>query len=205
MNAAENFAKFTLRLLLFSAAVANAQYDGNFLGVHITHESAKVPPSVKVFMPFRKSGDTYYDLRPIYQWYNLGVIAVNSPQQLGAQQKQFVRGPRPMPEWKGFDSAEVFQVLTDGLLVEQASQIIFLRNFPSKDIVDGKRISFLARRDGVYRYANTSGAISTIEQYDHGIPFDPGNQQPAPKTKSVDILQSATNSPTKESKKITMP
>ncbi|HEY5910604.1 MAG TPA: hypothetical protein VJA21_08380 [Verrucomicrobiae bacterium] len=134
------------------------------------------------YHPYRKVGDRYYNLLPLYSWEKLLHIPRNklTPQQ-GEQRKN-----RPMPEWIGYEinsegiaGYRVSRVLDDGVLVEstwtslhsdvRSSSLIVLKNYPGeKKLVDGQRMDFFAMRVGIYRLGT-----KTYELYDYGIPYDP--------------------------------
>jgi hypothetical protein len=154
--------------------------------------------------PFRKVGDRYYDLRPIYKWLALTKVPMNklTPKELAS--------PRPMTEWVGAATSlntsfstryRVQQVLEDGLLVTvthsttglgSSTESMFLTNFPgASNVHDGQMIEFLALKTGLYKHGS-----QTIELFDYGTPYNPFAKQPQakpaePKKKSPD----STNAP----------
>lgn len=158
--------------------------------------------------PYRKVGDRYYDLRPIYDWLRLENKAGHIPiGQLKPEDTQI--GRRPMPEWIGANdywsenkSYRVQMVLRGGLIVEQNSRNtteygnpIFLTNYPhKKEVTDRQGIKFLALRTGVYHHRT-----ETIPFYDYGIPYDPAkllaerNRTNAVKPPTVAVTNSTSN------------
>lgn len=135
---------------------------------------------------FRKVGDKYFDLQPVYEWIKIGSV----PQrELTPEMKS---KPRPMPDWVGgFSSFEfgsfdkVYQVLSNGLLIEGRSintytgqqsegAVFFLTNYPyASQVADGQQIQFLALRVGTFQYTDSAGAVRTVPMFDYGVPYDP--------------------------------
>ena len=159
------------------------------------------------FHPYRKAGDTYYDLRPLYAWVSKRT------------------GPRPMTGWIGpgtifvdryglgrekLEKAPVFDphfivisVSSDGLLLEVdrmangsgsmpdgSPRLIFLKNYPGwTEFTDGESIKFIALAVGNYQYHSSNNSLRTVPLYDYGTPYDPNkllaerNRTNAPATK----------------------
>lgn len=131
------------------------------------------------YHPFRKVGERYYDLRPLYSW-------------IGAASH---RTPKPIKDWFGggidgpiFAHYRVIQVAEDGLLVREErsslyddpSDPFFLKNYPNfKNLTDHQEIRFLALRTGNYRYVNAFKEAVTVPCYDYGLPYDPWAVQKA--------------------------
>lgn len=130
----------------------------------------------RAYHPYRKSGDRYYSLQPLYDWIRTR------------------NGPRPMTEWIGVatdedvsdDEYKVLQRLPGkGLLITprhwslaihgmESRDPIFLINYPWEDqVVDGEKIEFLALRIGSHQYKSIQGALTTVAKYDYGIPYNP--------------------------------
>jgi len=138
------------------------------------------------FDPYRKVGNGYYDLRPLYSW----IGSVRSREQSRQPIPLGEARNRPMQEWFSsempFESIlvqyKVDQVLDDGLLIHEArfngysgttveDKPFFLTNYPSfKNLTDNQKIKFLALRAGSYKFTDTQGAMRTIPLYDYGIP-----------------------------------
>lgn len=139
------------------------------------------------YHPYRKVGDKYYGLQPIYNWIKL------APRERDKK-------VRPMPAWKGGPSENssilawyrVKQIVPEGIIVEQAfvyfanldpvdyGSPFLLQNFPDKaSLVDKQEISFLALPVGTFTYTGVDHADHTIPKYDYGIPYNPGTVKPA--------------------------
>lgn len=141
--------------------------------------------------PYRKVGDRYYDLRPLYSWIDSVQSRRRNHEEIPLK---FEANNRPMKEWfKWFSSEmplrrlqldgvlvqyEVDQVLNDGLLVHEEDMVdekpFFLTNYPGyKNLTDNQKINFLALHAGSYKYTDTQGAVRTVPLYDYGIPVSP--------------------------------
>lgn len=135
------------------------------------------------YHPYRKVGDRYYSLQPIYEWQKLLSIPGNklTPKQRASS--------RPMQEWIGerrdletpIDvTYRVASVAAEGLIITAEShgyrsgtlayRTLLLLNYPlQKKVADGQAINFLALKTGVREVAGWG----TLEVYDYGIPYDP--------------------------------
>ncbi|TXH09648.1 MAG: hypothetical protein E6R03_16520 [Hyphomicrobiaceae bacterium] len=153
--------------------------------------AAEIPKPADVggvpFHPYRKVGDNYYNLMPLYEWAK---VFTTPPNRITAKQAS---APRPMTDWVGVPqryglaidvSYRVRQVLDDGLLVEaearaykigtSSSRFILLKNYPwAGSVTDGQLIEFLALKVGVYDYVTVAGAKSVVDMYDYGTPYHP--------------------------------
>lgn len=146
--------------------------------------SASTPAGVAMpFHPYRKVGDKYFNLQPIYEWSKVMQIPRNKLTE--AQ----LKSRRPMLEWIGEDSSlsfgsgfviyKVEEVRNQGLVVTREShgptgstgyKIFLLLNYPFKDqVAVQERIRFLALKTGVREV----GSYGTIEVFDYGVPFNP--------------------------------
>lgn len=162
--------------------------------------------TVLPYHPYRKVGDRYYDLRPLYSW-------INAASHVTVAQR-YMTVPNPMKDWFGVDRGDpifvhysVIQVAEDGLLVrEERSSLyndrvvygdsFFLKNYPDfKKLTDHQEIRFLALRAGSYRYTNTLGSVKTVPCYDYGVPYDPWALQ---KAKQTTNFMASTNPPSKK-------
>jgi len=83
----------------------------------------------------------------------------------------------PMPAWSVFERAVVVQVTAEGLLLdrgvwftERGGRMVMIKNFPVDGLVDGQRVSFVARPAGTWSGLDTSGARRTLPAFDYGIP-----------------------------------
>jgi hypothetical protein len=125
--------------------------------------------------PFRKVGDAYYDLRPLYAWLK------PLPKYLSQEGKE--KGPKPMPDWVVVGPLHrVISVSEKGLVLQsqvwngyyhalQDTEPIFLANYPfAGEVVDSQRISFIAKRAGTIQYETAGGAIKTVKAFDYGLP-----------------------------------
>src|SRR5258705_9811774 len=70
-------------------------------------------PALPLMHPFRKVGDKYCDLRPLFKWYEIPV---------GRRTMKYdgkpTPHPKPQPAWE-FIEGKVSQVLNDGLIVKE--------------------------------------------------------------------------------------
>lgn len=190
-------------------------FTNQLFGQAITQPPKPVDIGGVPFQPYRKVGDRYYDLNPIYEWSKVLTTPIN---KLSARQRE---SKRPMPEWIGMPawinsssvSYEVFQVTDGGLLVRGVSydtsysrdygSVFFLTNYPwVASVSEGKTIKFLALKTGVHKYRDTAGAPRTIDRYDYGTPYNPAAlAAERAKTNSPSTAEkqsnSVTNAPTK--------
>ena len=153
--------------------------------------------------PYRKVGDKYYNLQPLYDWnkfWNLSDLQRSklSPKELDRK--------RPMTAWIGTHGDyigiatcyRVAGVFSDGLLIDQAQfsthnsnpfeygNPFFLTNYPAfKQMSDRKPIEFFALRTGTYQYTDAIGAHHTVDLYDYGTPYDPFKLAAQRKTNSI--------------------
>ena len=136
------------------------------------------------YHPYRKVGDRYHSLLPLYEWMKLRYKPANELTQADYSSQQ------PMTDWVGCGSLssygrtsyKVVEVVKEGLLIEaesvskltSSSKVIFLKNYPyMAQVVDGDRIEFVAMKCGTYQYTTTTGARATVEALDYGTPYDP--------------------------------
>ena len=162
------------------------------------------------FHPYRKVGDKYYDLNPLYSWIKSVKQREKQRQEIPVEE---VRN-RPMKEWFGVVEPsegvlvryKVSQVLDDGLLIQERrttsyggtidGDAFFLRNYPGyKNLTDNQDIRFLALRTGSYKYTDTLGATRTVPCYDYGVPYDPWAAQAAAKSRRSTNSPASTNPP----------
>lgn len=172
---------------------------GNFLGSQgITESQKNLPPPDPYrgipYHPYRKVGDKYICLQSLYD------------ELIG-------KGQSPLKSWMVCISSAVtdytiIQILPDGVLLERKDSrynnftgvintwesTIFLQNFPDQsNLVDGKKVSFIALPSGNYQYTDTQGAVHTVARYDYGIPYDPW--QLAAERARTNSLSGSTNPP----------
>jgi hypothetical protein len=117
-----------------------------------------------VVNPYRRIGDSYYNLMPFYAVPYPNTNANLTPYSVD----------HALQSWTSH-YCEVVEVLDDGLLVRPRSRndmgdTFFLTNYPShKHLVDNELISFMARASGNYRYTDTTGASRSVPFYDCGV------------------------------------
>lgn len=142
------------------------------------------------FYPYRKVGDRYYDLTPIYNW-----LALQTQPQSKLTQEQRT-APQPMPQWFASagaydpDRYKSYNVLTvfpgKGILVQEtwgftrrgegggSGNEFFLVNHPAQaTLTDQTQVVFLALQVGTFQYRDVRGGLRTVPKYDYGIPYDP--------------------------------
>jgi hypothetical protein len=114
---------------------------------------------------YRKLGDKYLDLRPLFHWIRAGVDYRD-------------RVKSPMPAWQPIE-CRVEQVFTDGLLCSpgyrRGEGRLYIRHHPRQQTArDGEYIDCLVvKLPDRFQYRTLYGAIATVDQYDYGIVFDP--------------------------------
>lgn len=162
------------------------------------------------FHPYRKVGDKYYDLNPLYSWITSIKQKEKARQQIAPEEAR----NRPMKAWFGVVEPyegvliqyKVAQVLDDGLLVQESrftsyggtvvDDPFFLRNYPGyKNLTDNQKIRFLALRSGSYKYTDTQGATRTVPCYDYGVPYNPWALQGSLRAKHSTNSLAPTNRP----------
>jgi hypothetical protein len=143
------------------------------------------------YHPFRKVGDRYYNLQPLYQD---GEKVVRDPEAgrligqgwlIAAEEGPAEPFGIPYGDlWRG--PYTVIQVTSEGLLVERTDKrsqpvlryVYFLSNYPfASSAVAGQRIRFIALRRGVRRYTDIQQGTREIQVYDYGIPCAPSQLQ----------------------------
>ncbi len=115
------------------------------------------------YHPYRKVGERYYSLLPIYTWERLR----QNPSKNLTQQQREELDKRPMPEWIGFrairnSSVRVARVLKDALVIERRVTTLG---------ISGRFCSTLVLKN----YPEQTKVVD--ELYDYGIPYDPFEKQ----------------------------
>jgi len=118
--------------------------------------------------PFRKIGDKYCDLRPLFKWIDLG-------------QARRSRVKNPMPLWQPV-KFKVVQVFDGVLLVTNQAgngeKHFVFRNHPRQQkLVDGDMFECLAfKLPDRFQYEDVRGSVITVEVYDYGERYDPAER-----------------------------
>lgn len=166
------------------------------------------PSDSMPYHPYRKVGDKYFNLQPIYDWLEVLQLPGNK-----VTEKQRTT-PRPMPEWIGEISSltlpidvnyKVEEVRKEGIVIAAEShaykigtrsyRTFLLLNYQFKDqIAVGQSVRFLALKTGVREV----GSYGTIEVFDYGVPYNPWElARESAKTNTPAVK---TNAPTVKSK-----
>ncbi len=133
-----------------------------FLLISVTGLQAAIVPAESRWPtrnhPVRRFGNQVVDFRA---WFNSQVVAP--------------------PTNVFLLEGEILQVVGGGLLVDvslnipgfySGTKIVMLENYPqTPEAFDGKTVECVVKPSGRYQYRTTSGAESTVEKYDHGIPL----------------------------------
>ena len=153
------------------------------LGLFVSVAVNAGPTDSMPYHPYRKVGDKYFNLQPIYDWSRVLQLPGNK-----VTEKQRTT-PRPMAEWIGEISNltlpidvnyKVEDVRKEGLVITAEShaykigthgyRTFLLLNYPFKDQVAVRQsIRFLALKTGVRQV----GSYGTIEVFDYGVPYNP--------------------------------
>jgi len=136
------------------------------------------------YHPYRKVGEKYFNVQPIYEWLK--------------SDPKFRSHQFPMDGWivvrgNGSDGTlhsenltydfRVLGIARDGLIIdaENASRdgrerkvMLFLTNYPGfEKLTDGAVITFIAKESGNHRYVTANNSVATVPCYDYGTPYNP--------------------------------
>lgn len=117
---------------------------------------ANIVASGSIF-PFRKIGSEYYDLVPLFEFFEKKVVGV-----------------RPLPEWRVIVGTALQVAAGGGVLVsvtdgEFSNTTVFVQDaFVSDRLTDGAPVVFFAMRQGTHVYVNSLGANVTIAKFTFG-------------------------------------
>lgn len=130
-------------------------------------------PAHKAKYPFRLVDGTYQNLTPIFDWFKQRDNARTAQRKLKVD--------RPMREWRPFLGYRVAQVRAEGILVRpslNSTQLFYVRNFPTKGLVDGDSVTFLAKTSKKHTYIDSRQILRTVEGFDYGKPYNPRRRGP---------------------------
>ena len=107
---------------------------------------------------FREVRGQYRDLRPMFHWLAGGAGAPKT---------------NPMTAWQALPKLEVGGMDRGGAIFFDGGRAFYVTNFPTTGVVDGQRVSVIARPMGTHTYTSANGVRRTIPLLDHGVPVPP--------------------------------
>lgn len=107
---------------------------------------------------FREVRGQYCDLRPMFHWLAGGPDAPRT---------------NPLTAWRALPNVEVGGMDRGGALFFDGGRAFYVTNFPTAGVVDGQRLSIIARPMGTHSYVSAGGVRRTVPLYDHGVPVPP--------------------------------